>query len=362
MKQKYQMKTPWHYLWDAWCILSIVGIWPRFIEPNLLCVTRKQLSVPNLPKRLSGFSILHLSDLHFSDQTSNTFLQKISNTISLLAPDVIVFTGDLVSFSHVEDEQRLLAHLKTWQAPFGTYAILGNHDYASYVSLGQDKSYYIVEEPKQPLFRGFARLFSSEEQETLPLVTTPLEPHPAIVELYKQAGIRLLHNETVLVGFGNNLLNIVGLGDIMTLQCKPECCQATLSPQLPTIVLSHNPDSFSKIEQLPGDLFLFGHTHGGQVNLPWMWKKVTPLVDTSLKSGFIHRNGKSLFISRGLGSPFPFRWFAPPQISYFQLVPEPIVKEHDWSQATKLQAILQPPKTCPTARSHNANVCTEDSL
>lgn len=321
-----------------------------------------QLPVQNLPKKLSGLSLLQLSDLHYSSKTSDSFLQKISKKISTLAPDVILFTGDLVSFSNVEDEERLTNWLATLKAPFGTYAILGNHDYASYVSLNQDKSYCIVEHPTQPLFRGFARLFGKKQKDEMKLLSAPLPPHPKILEIYKRASITLLQNETTQIGFGNNLINLMGLGDIMAMQCIPERCYENHISHFPTIVLSHNPDSFAKIEHLPGDLFLFGHTHGGQVNLPWMWEKVTPLIDTSLKAGFISRNEKRLFISRGLGSTFPFRWFAPPQMTYIQLIPESHAKETRWAPAKSLQAILQSPTTCPTSRTSNAHVRTEDCL
>jgi hypothetical protein len=65
----------------------------------------------------------------------------------------------------------------------------------------------------------------------------------------------------------------------------------------------------------PNSLVLCGHTHGGQVNLPWMWKKFTLMENIQYKQG-LHAlgNGRLAYISRGVGSVLTFRWFAPPEI------------------------------------------------
>ncbi|HXF28755.1 MAG TPA: hypothetical protein VN457_02810, partial [Chlamydiales bacterium] len=147
--------------------------------------------------------------------------------------------------------------------------------------------------------------------------------HSKLVQLFQQAGIQLLNNNTIQVGRGSARINITGLGDVMALQCKPEEAFRTRDPHIPTIVLSHNPDSYDRLKYFPGELFLFGHTHGGQVNLPYIWKKITPLKNKSLKSGLHIIDNRFLSISRGLGASLPFRWFAPPEITLFTLIRGP---------------------------------------
>ncbi len=350
-QQKESQQKSWEYAWDLWCTLSIIGIWPRYIEPNLIFTRKIALPIQNLPKRMSGFSLLHISDLHFSASTSKNFLQKISRKIEQLAPDAIVFTGDLICYGTLENREVLEEWLKTIQAPFGVFATLGNHDYEKYLSLDDDEQFVIEHDKIPPLFRGFSRLLGTKVERHTEPVKGPIQPLQELLDMYKNAGIRVLHNNNALIGFGMNRINIVGLGDIMANQCIPEEAFKGLSPQLPTIVLSHNPDSFPLLKLYPGDLYLFGHTHGGQVNLPLFWKKITPIRDKSLKSGLHQRGDKTLFISRGLGTTFPFRWFAPPQMTLFQFVPKPTVTERAWKPIPEISKIVSDRAQCPTRTS-----------
>jgi uncharacterized protein len=316
-------------LWDLWCIASVVGIWPRFIEPSLIFTSHETIPIPTLPKELSGLTIVQISDLHDCNYMTKRYLKRISQHIKMINPDLIVFTGDLLSFAKMENRDLLKNFLLSLSAPLGVFAIYGNHDYEKYVSLGNDGSYRIVYDQIPPLFRGFARLFSFKESlEEGPKVTEPLNEKKELKELYQETGVQVLHNQTVQVGKGSYAINLVGLGDIMTANLNPSLAFANLNPRLPTVVLSHNPDSYPYFEYYPSDLILFGHTHGGQVNLPYIWKKITPLRDKRFKSGLIEMDNRFLYINRGLGSTFPFRWFAPPEISKFTLIRSGHVKSH----------------------------------
>jgi len=313
-----QFKTSPHFverLWDLWCICSVIGIWPRFIEPKLLCATRLRLEIPTLDQDFSGLKVLQISDLHFSSYTSRSFLQRISKKIEALSPDIILFTGDLISYAELEDNGDLKEFLQSLSARFGIFAILGNHDYESYVSLGEDNTPRLIQEHISPLLKGFYRLLSSKNKSDDPRVETAVLPNKGILKLFDECGIQLLHNETIQVAG----LNITGLGDLMTKNCLPQKAFQNRNISLPTIVLSHNPDSYQELSYYPGDLLLFGHTHGGQVNLPYLWKKITPLINKAFKSGLHRVDGRFLYINRGLGASFPFRWFAPPELTLFTL-------------------------------------------
>lgn len=309
-------------LWDLWCIASVVGIWPRFIEPNLLVTSYHTLPISTLPEELHGMTIVQISDLHFSSHTSSTFLNRISDHIKKLNPDLLLFTGDLISYSELEDKERLQEFLSSLNAPLGCFSIFGNHDYSQYVSLGDDGSYRLISDHVPPLLKGFHRLFSSKKNDSSddPKVTHAIPLHPELSTLFEKGGFEVLHNKTVQVGTGSSRLNITGLGDIMAGCCCPHEAFYAVDPRFPSIVLSHNPDSYPYFASYPGDLVLFGHTHGGQVNLPYIWKKVTPLKNRALKSGLVQQDNRFLYINRGLGSTFPFRWFAPPEITKFTLV------------------------------------------
>src|SRR5436190_24086743 len=91
-------------LWDIWCIVSIIGIWPRFIEPYLLQITQCTICLPSLPKSLTGLKIVQFSDLHFHGNFSNRFLRKLTRKIHETNPDILVFTGDFLCYSRLEEK------------------------------------------------------------------------------------------------------------------------------------------------------------------------------------------------------------------------------------------------------------------
>ena len=315
-------------LWDLWCIGSLVGIWPRFIEPRLLLTSHHTIPIASLPNELDGFTIVQISDLHYSSYVSPRFLKRIAQRIRKLNPDLIVFTGDLLSYAELEDPAPLQEFLSSLSAPFGCFAIFGNHDYRDYVSLAEDGTCRLIHDHTPPLLRGFSRLFSSKKPTFDPEVTEPIPEHAQLKKIFTDSGFHVLHNETVKIGTLSARLNVTGLGDIMANQCLPHLAFTETDPRFPSIVLSHNPDSYPLLAPYPGDLLLFGHTHGGQVNLPYIWEKVTPLKNKALKSGLISIDNRFLYINRGLGATFPFRWFAPPEITKITLVRSGLIKSN----------------------------------
>lgn len=341
-------KTSNHFLerlWDAACIASIVGIWPRFIEPNLLFTTELTLPIALLPKELDGITIVQFSDLHYSSYVSERYLDRISTHIQKLDPSLIVFTGDILSYAELEERAPLQKFLSSLSAPLGCYAIFGNHDYKEYTSLAPDGSYRLICDHTPALLRGFSRIFSSKKISDDPEVLQPVPEKEELKKVLLNSGFQLLHNETVQIGKKGSYINLTGLGDICARQCFPNLAFNQTDPRFPSIVLSHNPDSYPLLAPYPGDLLLFGHTHGGQVNLPFIWEKITPLKNKKLKSGLvaIPEKERFLYINRGLGSTFPFRWFAPPEITKITLVRSGPVKSPLFAPAFAEEKRLKAP-------------------
>jgi len=309
-------------LWDAWCIVSIVGIWPRFIEPKLICTTHHTLPIPTLPKELDPFQLVQISDLHDSRYLSPQFLRRVASEIMAIKPDCIVFTGDLLSFATCTHKEYVVEFLSSLTAPFGCFAVLGNHDYTQYVSYGDDGASCVINDHTPVILRGLRRLVTRTKDTSLKKshIDVPLEGNKDAISLLQKSGFCLLHNATMQIGKGLSYINITGLGDLMAGQCLPHKAFTYVDPRFPTVVLSHNPDSYPFLAPYPGDLFLFGHTHGGQVNIPGIWSRITPLKCREFKSGLHAQSGRFLYINRGLGQTFPFRWFAPPEITHFTLV------------------------------------------
>lgn len=308
------------FLWDLWCIVSVVGIWPRYIEPICLRTTRLNLSIPQLPENLNGVKILQLSDLHLHPHTSDFFLKKIISKVKKLAPDLIVFTGDFICFSVLYHPERLQKFLSALQAPYGCYAVLGNHDYQEYVSISRKGDYDVVNLNTSSVKKGLKRL--REVPKLTKKVTSralAVSLNKDLIALLKQTPFELLHNRTKKIQVKDSFLNICGLGEYMLGRFHPDVAFQAYDKEYPGIILTHNPDSISLLKGHPGEIVLCGHTHGGQVNLPYLSNKFTLLENMQLKKGLWKVDDKWIYINRGLGSVMKFRWFSCPELSLITL-------------------------------------------
>ncbi len=306
---------------DLFATASLFGIWPRFIEPRLLKTTYLTWKLPAKAEHLAGIRIAHLTDLHFHDQFSLYLLKKIKKRVLNLCPDIIVFTGDFLCYSRLQNQKWLLDLLNALQAPLGSYCIFGNHDYASYISLNRHGIYDLASpiHPLKGLVRGIRTLFSPTAVGTAVSDKAAAIPfHAELCDLLRSTPFKLLENETTTLPIG---LNITGLGDLALGRCHPEKAFASYDHRCPGIVLTHNPDSLPLLYPYPGEWILCGHTHGEQIHLPWpkwgrrMTRKLARLKNTHLTRGLLNEQGKTIYINRGLGCHKPFRLFSPPEIS-----------------------------------------------
>ena len=302
---------------------SVFGIWPRFIEPRMLKTTELTWQLPRAASHLDKLKILHITDLHFHSKMPTAFLEKIVRRVNRLKPDLIVFTGDFLCYSHLENPEQLCSFLCRLHAPLGSFCTFGNHDYSRYVSLNAEGKYDLVTPPNPitGVFRGLKTLLSpavpmngvSEKTLTIPL-------HEELCALLRKTPFKLLENTTVTLPIG---LNLTGLGDLALGRCRPQTAFAGYNTQVPGIVLSHNPDSLPALLEYPGDWVLTGHTHGEQIHIPWpAWgrslsQKLARL-QTAYTRGLFVVGDKKLYVNRGLGCHKPFRLFSPPEICLIQ--------------------------------------------
>jgi len=304
-------------IFDVLSVVSVVGVWPRFIEPRCVTLTVLPWNLPPQFAYLQGKRFALLSDLHFNAHTSSTFLDRVVRRLMRQKPDAIFLTGDFICYSSLENKERLLAFLRRLQAPYGTYCVLGNHDYASYVSRDSSGEFTLCSRPNPltGLQRGIKTLFAPPCQGyTMSDEVRMIPPHADLLELLREASITLLENTTVTLPIG---LNITGLGEYSLDRCRPDTAFSGYQKDLPGIVLTHNPDAFPLLFDYPGDWIFAGHTHGEQIHLPFcrpLSRKLTRLTHLQYTRGLSHRSNKNLYVTRGLGSPKPFRLFSPPEI------------------------------------------------
>jgi uncharacterized protein len=269
--------------------------------PDALRVERLQVSIPGLPLRLRGLRLAQWSDLHYDGvKLSDALLARAIATTNALQPDLICLTGDFITWSP-DPIHSLAAKLTHLRAPLGRVAVLGNHD--------------------------------RHQAQAQSIITTALTDH----------GTQVLWNQVVYpAGEG---LAIVGLADFWSKAFNPAPVFAPLAPNLPRVVLSHNPDSAERLQPWRVDLQLSGHSHGGQINLPGLGSVAQALVAldpkiphwltplktaTSILKGTmrhwewsqgLHQVGQNrLYVNRGLGTYPPGRLFCAPEITLITLV------------------------------------------
>jgi predicted MPP superfamily phosphohydrolase len=303
-------------LFDLFCISTGIGIWPRFIEPQLLFTTRLKVPLKGLksPRR-----IVQISDLHFGKHSSDRFFNRVLTAVNALSPDLIALTGDFICNGKMHDRNALFSFLKMLKAPHGLFAVLGNHDYEKGVGIDQEGNYGVVDR-KGPVLQGLARLVNQTtihggfSEEAL-----RLKVNPVLIDVFDEAGVVLLKDRTTCIA---DHFNLTGVSEYMTGQIDEGRAFQGYQACLPGILLCHNPDAIPHLLHHPFSLVLSGHTHGGQINLPWIRKKLTMMQYPRYFKGLIQEAGKTIYISRGLGSVMNFRFFAPPEIVCIDLIPE----------------------------------------
>lgn len=270
-------------LFGGVALTSFGYYYARFIEPKRLTVTAHTISHSLIPKSFDGIKIVQFSDTHLGYHFSLAQLRRVVMRINDLAPDVVVFTGDLMDapnqyrFSH--DIAPILAKIR---APLGKFCIYGNHDHGGY---GTD------------LYK----------------------------KIMKQAGFRVLVNKHVWIEQPDkSKIAIVGADDLML--GKPDFAKMfqSIPPSTYTILLLHEPDGATKAARYPVHLQLSGHSHGGQIQLPFIGPLVTPPLAVQYYEGFYRIQDMTLYVNRGLGTTrMPFRFLTPPELTVFTLKHEP---------------------------------------
>ena len=263
------------------------------IEPRYRLVTTVyRFTPPRWPKTDKLLRIAALADLHACDPWMPLpRIEEIVRVTNSLKPDLIVLLGDYVSGIHrfktrpvaIEDWTAVLAKL---EAPLGTFAVLGNHDWWDDVE-GVRRG---LESNGIPVLENDARKLKAANGTEFWLAGL---------------GDQLAH--------GNPRSGYRGVDDL------PKIMRA-ITDQAPAILLAHEPDIFPKVSKRVS-LTLCGHTHGGQVRFPFVGAPVVPSrYGQRYAYGHIVEGGRNLVVSGGLGCTFlPVRFGSPPEIVVLDL-------------------------------------------
>jgi predicted MPP superfamily phosphohydrolase len=255
---------------------ALIGSYPVLIERFMLEVNHYRIPLPNLPKAFDGLRIVQLTDTHIGHLNPAWFLQSAIDIANHLPADIIVFTGDAVETHAPDDKFDIIWQmLGTLQAPMGVYSIFGNHDHWANL----DKSIY-----------------------------------------YAGKNTIVLRHQAVRLERDGQYLWLGGLGDLWNDDLGAEACFANSNTNDCRIALAHNPDTADEHIQIPIDLYICGHSHGGQVNVPGLRELALPINNLNYLHGLAQSKNSQVFTSRGIGcSGFPIRFNAPPEIAMLEL-------------------------------------------
>jgi predicted MPP superfamily phosphohydrolase len=263
--------------------LFLVGagllLWAAWLEPASLRVSAYAVAQP--APALKGLRVAVISDLHAGSPFIDTAkLDRLVAMTNAARPDLILLTGDYVITNVVGGRympiDTVVAHLKGLHAPLGVYAVIGNHDR--------------WDDPGR------------------------------IVSAFQAAGVSVLENTHVMLPPPRNSVALVGLGDREN--GGPKVKKSLAGVTGPALCFVHSPDVFPRLPPTCA-LTIAGHTHGGQVWLPFLGR---PAVETVSRFGqryaigVIRENGRTMFVSSGVGtSILPLRFGVPPEISLLTL-------------------------------------------
>jgi predicted MPP superfamily phosphohydrolase len=242
-------------------LILAVAAWATLVEPFRLQVSQVDLELVKLPHDIPGVSIVQLSDLHVERQSPRE--RALPSVVANLNPDIIFLTGDYLSTSYQDDPQAiadLKALLGQLRAPGGVYAVWGTIEV------------------------------------DLPYVLRPV---------FEEMGVVVLDNEAQGTSLGDQNLWIMGVTPTGNLE-KDGNRVRTLLAEAPTasvtILLYHLPDLMPQVVDLGIDLYLAGHTHGGQWRVPGFGAIVTSSRYWKRFEAGLYQEGDShLYVSRGLG-------------------------------------------------------------
>lgn len=254
----------------------------RYVGNAGIVVKEESLIYSNLPINFHGVKIVQFTDLHYGTTVDTNKLNALVKKINEIEPDLILFTGDLVDRHYAiskEEQQEVKTLLNEMKASLGKYAVEGNHDKNNFNNIMKDTDFIILD-------NNYDLIYNKDY--------TPI----------------------LITGIGSSTLKNMDIDKAFQYFKEEGALQDIF-----VISLMHEPDNLDSIlEQYKVDLALAGHSHNGQVRLPF----APALVKVDGAKKYYEEkyviNDTKLFISGGIGtSNYPFRLFNHPSMNFIRL-------------------------------------------
>lgn len=255
----------------------LTGTYSYKIERFWYQIKEVRLKVRNLPSAFKDWKIVQFSDIHLGFHYGVEDLKHVIKMINSLKPDIIFFTGDLVQIGYNNPEVSipLLQELKAQWG--GKWAIIGNHD------------------------------FYTKDQ---------------ITQVFGSAQFKMLRNTHDFIEYKQQKLYIAGIDDVM--YGEPNIGKAVegLDDDDCVLLLAHEPDIADESSNYPISAQFSGHSHGGQVRLPFYGPIIRQVLAKKYTDGLYHvgENNMPLYVNRGIGTTnLAIRFLCRPEITVFHL-------------------------------------------
>ncbi len=266
----------------AGCAALVLGLWAFWLEPASLSVVEERATL-RWPTRSLRIAIL--TDLHIGSPFNG--MEKLRRAVDLTNaahPDIICILGDLVIQGvlggRFVSPEEIATELKRLHSAAGTVAVLGNHD-------------------------GWL-------------------DHDRVRDALERNGIRVVEDRAARLDTPAGPVWVAGVSDLWTGRHDLAAALSAITegPE-PVLLLTHNPDIFPTVPERV-TLTLAGHTHGGQVRLPFVGRPVVPSrFGQRFAAGHIVEGGRHLFVATGLGTSIvPVRFRVPPAVTILSLESE----------------------------------------
>lgn len=257
-------------------IIGLIIIYSRYIATTGIQI--KEYSVINnkIPKSFKGFKVVHFSDLKYGSTTNQKYLKKLVNKINELNPDIIIFTGDLITSNYKltdNDKKSIIENLNKLDPKIDIYSIRGDNDI----------------------------------NETYNSIIT-------------QTKIIEINNLNKLIYYkGDTPIMLIGLDDSINGNQSLDMAFNYEENNYYKILITHEPDTYEKIKDKNIDLFLAGHSLNGQVRLPFIGSVYTPTGAKKYYDSKYKIDNTEIYISNGLGtSKIPYRLNNRPSINLYR--------------------------------------------
>jgi predicted MPP superfamily phosphohydrolase len=259
-------------------LVTVAGIsaYARLIEPHHYWISETDIFIRDLPERFEDFRITQLTDVHHSRILGLDEVRRVVELAQQTRPDMFVLTGDYTT-SYRRFIEPCAEALSSLNAPEGVWAVLGNHDH-----------------------------YTDPE-----LTARALERHH----------ISVMNNAHTTLRRGPDALQLSGIDDWTWNAVDWTRAFSGLNPSTPTVLLSHQPSVLDFEQTREVSLILSGHTHGGQLRLPFVGAPARfATTDLKYDRGLFRRGETQLYVSSGTGViGLPVRLGVRPEIAVLRL-------------------------------------------